>query len=93
MIDEARRAYITQEVRKRLHQTRFRTRVLAAYRTTCAICRLREAISWTRPTSSVTRIHWASRLSPTDFAVQIHHAAFDRNIIGLRPDFVMEVQT
>src|SRR5690606_32654386 len=38
---EGRRAYITAQVRVRLHQRRFRERVLAAYRRQCAFCRLR----------------------------------------------------
>ncbi len=40
-IDEARRSYVTRLAVQRLHQAKFRQRVIAAYRTTCAICRLR----------------------------------------------------
>jgi putative restriction endonuclease len=36
-----RREYAAAVVRRRLHQPRFRSRVLAAYRTQCALCRLR----------------------------------------------------
>ena len=36
-----RRAYITVQTRKRLHQQMFRERVLAAYQVQCACCRLR----------------------------------------------------
>jgi len=38
-IAEARRSYVTTLTVRRLHQTTFRTRVLNAYRETCAICR------------------------------------------------------
>jgi len=38
---EARRAYITYGVRRRLHQRGFRERVLSAYKEQCALCRLR----------------------------------------------------
>jgi putative restriction endonuclease len=38
---EIRREYVTALVRRRLHQQAFRVRVLEAYRTQCALCRLR----------------------------------------------------
>jgi putative restriction endonuclease len=37
------RRYATREAQIRLHQHHFRHRVLRAYRTQCAVCRLREA--------------------------------------------------
>ena len=93
VIDEARRAYITQQVRKRLHQARFRARVLAAYRTTCSICRLREG-------DLLDAAHIVADADPLGEPVvpnglslcKIHHAAFDRNILGIRPDLVVEVR-
>ena len=39
--DEARRAYVTRLAVRRLHQAAFRQKVIAAYRTSCAVCRLR----------------------------------------------------
>ena len=39
-LDEGRRRYLTSITRRRLHQRSFRERVLAAYRNSCAICRL-----------------------------------------------------
>jgi len=38
---DSRRAYLTRNVRVRLHQRNFRERVLEAYRSHCAFCRLR----------------------------------------------------
>ena len=38
---EIRREYVTAVVRRRLHQQAFRARVIEAYRTHCAFCRLR----------------------------------------------------
>jgi putative restriction endonuclease len=93
VVDEARRAYITQEVRKRLHQSRFRSRVLTAYRTTCAICRLKEG-------DLLDAAHIVADSDPLGAPVvsnglslcKIHHAAFDCNILGIRPDLVVEVR-
>jgi putative restriction endonuclease len=92
-VDEARRAYITQEVRKRLHQTRFRTQVLAAYRTTCAICRLRESDLLDAAHIVGDQDPLGDPVVPNGLSLcKIHHAAFDRNIVGISPDLVVEVR-
>ncbi|MGH7611434.1 MAG: HNH endonuclease [Candidatus Dormibacteria bacterium] len=92
VVDEARRAYISQTVRKRLHQTRFRRRVLHAYSDTCAICRLREE----RLLDAAHIVEDADPIGvpliPNGLSLcKIHHAAFDSNILGIRPDRVVEV--
>lgn len=90
---EARRAYVTTLTQRRLHQQGFRERVLRAYQEQCAICRLRHD----------ELLHAAHILRdghprgepivPNGLALcALHHAAFDRNILGVRPDFVVEVR-
>lgn len=90
---EARRAYVTTLTQHRLHQQGFRERVLRAYQEQCAICRLRHD----------ELLHAAHILRdghprgepivPNGLALcALHHAAFDRNILGVRPDFVVEVR-
>ena len=59
------RRYATREAVFRLHQHRFRTAVLRAYSTRCAVCRLREASFSRRRTSSMTWTRAASQQSPT----------------------------
>jgi putative restriction endonuclease len=91
--EEARRIYQTQEVLRRVHQARFRQRVLAAYKRSCAICRLRH-------TELLDAAHILPDGHPRGEPVvpngitlcKIHHAAFDRNIIGIRPNLVVEVR-
>jgi putative restriction endonuclease len=70
----------------------FRALVLNAYRTQCAVCRLRHG-----------ELLDAAHIVP-DFAggplvvtngvalCKIHHAAYDNNIVGIRPDYVTEVR-
>lgn len=89
---DARRIYITATVRVRLHQRGFRERVLAAYHNQCALCRLRH-----RELLDAAHITPDSEESG-DPAIsnglalcKIHHAAFDRYFIGVRPDYVVEV--
>jgi len=87
------KAYALRLTQQRLHQPVFRTRVLRAYNDTCAICRLRHA-------ELLDAAHilpdWHAKgdpVVPNGLALcKIHHAAYDQNIVGIRPDLVVEVQ-
>ena len=91
--DHARRAYVTRLARQRLHQLAFRHRVLRAYRESCTMCRLRHP-------ELLDAAHILPDAHPEGEPVtsnglalcKIHHAAFDRNIVGIRPDLVVEVR-
>lgn len=88
------REYSTQLTKRRLHQRDFRTRVLYAYQDRCAICRLKHV-------RLLDAAHILRDGHPRGFPVvpnglalcKIHHAAFDANILGVRPDLVVEVRT
>ena len=92
-IADPRRAYITSIVRKRLHQKGFRERVLQAYREQCACCKLRHIelldaahiIADSEPEGE-------PKVSNGISLCKLHHAAFDSNIIGIRPDYIIEVR-
>lgn len=89
----ARRAYVTAVVRVRLHQRAFRERVLDAYQRQCAFCRLRheellDAAHIIPDTEPGGEPHVNNGLS----LCSLHHAAFDRYFIGIRPDFTIEVR-
>ena len=91
--DESRRQYITTVVQKRLHQASFRERVLSAYRDRCALCRLghRELLdaSHILPDSDPR----GEPLVSNGLALcKIHHAAFDRHFLGIRPDSVIQIR-
>jgi putative restriction endonuclease len=89
----ARRAYSTAVVRVRLHQRAFRERVLEAYQRQCAFCRLRHD-------ELLDAAHLIPDADPAgDPLVRngvslcaLHHAAFDKYFIGIRPDYVIEVR-
>lgn len=90
---EGRRAYLTAEVRQRLHQRGFRERVLHAYREQCAFCRLRhlellDAAHIIPDTESGGEPVVTNGIS----LCKLHHAAFDRLLLGVRPDYVIEVR-
>jgi putative restriction endonuclease len=84
--DSPRRAYGTSQVRIRIHQRGFRERVLAAYKSRCAMCNLkhRELLDAAHiiPDSEGGEPHVTNGLA----LCKIHHAAFDKRIIGVQPD-------
>lgn len=93
VVDELHRRYTTQLARRRLHQSVFRERVLTAYASRCAICRLRHR-------ELLDAAHILADAHPSGAPVvpnglslcKIHHSAFDANIVGIRPDYVVQVR-
>lgn len=91
---EARRSYITASVRQRLHQSSFRVRVLRAYREQCALCRLRHRELLDAAHIIEDAEPEGDPLIPNGLALcKLHHAAFDRFILGITPDYIIEVRT
>jgi putative restriction endonuclease len=92
--DDIRRRYVTRLAVQRLHQTAFRQRVLRAYRERCSVCDLRH-LQLLDAAHILPDLHErgepvvANGLS----LCKIHHAAFDANILGVRPDYVVEIRT
>ena len=90
---DLRRRYATRETRQRLHQNSFRERVLQAYKEQCALCRLRHP-------ELLEAAHIIPDTEPDGDPVvpngislcRLHHGAFDRYLIGIRPDYTVEVQ-
>jgi putative restriction endonuclease len=88
----AERAYAERLTRQRLHQPVFRARVLQAYATSCAMCRLRHVelldAAHIVPDASGGVPHVSNGLS----LCKIHHAAYDADILGVRPDLIVVVR-
>lgn len=90
--DRLVRRYATFQAVRRLHQADFRERVMAAYHTECAICRLK-----------IPKLLDAAHIIPDGqpngepivpnglSLCKIHHAAFDQMVFGIRPDYKIEV--
>ncbi len=90
---DARREYVTATTRRRLHQRSFRTRVLHAYRKRCALCRLRHERLLDAAHIIPDSDPLGAPIVPNGLALcKLHHAAFDQNIIGLRPDLTIHVR-
>jgi putative restriction endonuclease len=86
------RRYAAREIKLRLHQRRFRWRVIPAYREQCAICRLKEVrlldaahiVSDSEPTGEPEVANGLSLCS-------IHHRAFDQDLVGVTPDYTVHI--
>jgi putative restriction endonuclease len=92
-LSTAERAYAERLNRQRLHQPVFRAQVLFAYETTCAMCRLRHADLLDAAHIVGDAKDGGDPVVPNGLALcKIHHAAYDRNIVGIRPDAVVEVR-
>ncbi len=91
--DHARRAYLTRSMKYRVHQQGFRERILRAYRGQCALCRLKHAelldAAHIIPDSDIDGEPIVSNgLS----LCKIHHAAFDKHILGITPDYTIKLR-
>lgn len=92
-VAEARRSYVTTITLRRLHQQSFRLRVLRAYQECCAICRLRR-----RELLEASHIlpdghPRGEPVIPNGIALcKLHHAAYDRGILGIHPDLTVEIR-
>lgn len=90
---EPQREYARRLAKQRLHQPAFRTRVLLAYNTQCSICRLQHGslldAAHIVPDSEAHGVP----TTPNGLALcKIHHAAYDQNILGVTPDYRVQVR-
>jgi len=91
--DLIRRRYYATQVRQRLHQGAFRERVLRAYQEQCAICRLKRQ-------ELLDAAHIIEDSDPRGEPIvsngltlcKLHHKAFDAKLVGITPDYVVQVR-
>jgi putative restriction endonuclease len=91
-VEEVLRRYLIGETKRRLHQPVFANQVMLAYETRCAVCALghRELLD---AAHIIPDSHPLGEPVVTNGIAlcKIHHSAYDRNIIGIRPDCVVQV--
>jgi len=89
----AERRYSPHLTLRRLHQAVFRPKVLRAYLSQCALCRLRHASLLDAAHILPDHHDRGDPVVPNGLAMcKIHHAAYDANIIGIRPDHIVQVR-
>ncbi len=90
--DPIERRYLVRQTRVRMHQAQFRGRVLPAYLSQCAICRLKES-------RLLDAAHIVGDVEAAGEAVvsngmslcSIHHRAFDQHLLGVSPEYRIHV--
>ncbi len=87
------RKYALREIKQRLHQPAFRARVISAYETKCAICRLGhgrllDAAHITADSDESSSTSVTNGLS----LCKIHHTAYDINILGIDANYRVHVR-
>jgi putative restriction endonuclease len=92
-VSDARHAYLTSTVKVRLYQRSFREKVLDAYKSQCAFCRLkhRELLD----AAHIIPDNLPEGKSTIDNGLslcKLHHAAYDSFIIGVTPDYIIHVR-
>ena len=89
-----RDSYATRLARQRLHQNAFRIKVLRAYRDTCSICRLHHSVLLDAAHILGDTHALGEPVVSNGLALcKLHHAAFDSNMLGIRPDLVVEIRS
>ena len=87
------RRYALHVVKQRLHQSSFREAVIAAYSGRCAISGLAEQqLLDAAHIVSDKNEQWGQPVVPNGMPLsKLHHAAFDRDFIGVDPDYRLHV--
>ncbi len=88
------RQYATAAVKVRLHQRRFRELVINAYREMCTVCALRhrELLD----AAHIIEDHDERGVAeiPNGLSLcRIHHGAYDTNILGITPEYRIEIRS
>lgn len=92
-IDAHSRRHYLALVNRRVGQARFRESVLDAYSSRCTLCRLRHR-ELLDAAHIVSYAEGGSHQVSNGLSMcKIHHAAYDLNIVGVRPDGVAEVRS
>jgi len=86
------RAYRLAIVEQRLHQPKFRARVLTAYDTQCTVCHFRHAELLDAAHILGDKHEKGDAVVTNGMAMcKIHHAAYDSNFLGIDPDYKIHI--
>ena len=86
------KVYAARTTKQRLHQPLFREQVLHAYLSRCAVCRLAHPELLDAAHIIGDSEDGGDPIVPNGMALcKIHHSAFDRNFLGVTPDYVVKI--
>lgn len=86
------RRWVERMTTHRLHQAAFRAKVLLAYQSTCAICRLQHPEFLDAAHIIEDKDERGEAVVPNGLTLcKIHHAAYDRRFLGISPDYRVHI--
>jgi putative restriction endonuclease len=93
-LSQIQKRYAQRMARQRLHQPVFRSMVMRAYDEHCAICALHH-VELLDAAHIVPDAHEQGIAAVTNGIAlcKIHHSAYDKNFLSIRPDYVVEIRT
>ena len=84
--------YRTQVVKSRIHQAAFRENVMTAYANHCTVCKLKR-VELVEAAHIVADSDGGPPVVTNGMAMcKLHHAAFDANVLGVRPDLTVAIR-
>jgi putative restriction endonuclease len=89
--DPIERRYSMRQMRVRVHQARFRGRVVPAYDNQCAICRLKEPRLLDAAHILSDAELGEPKVSNGLSLCSIHHRAYDNDLVAISPDYDVHV--
>jgi putative restriction endonuclease len=91
-LQEDQRAYLERTILARVHQPVFRARVMRAYTETCAVCHLKH-VELLDAAHIIPDAHELGSAHVTNGLAlcKIHHAAYDKNLLGISPDYEVKI--
>lgn len=88
------RIYAMRSMKQRLHQPEFRGRVLHAYEQRCTICALKHGrLLDAAHIIADDKPHGVPAVDNGLSLCKIHHAAYDANLLGISPDYVVRINS
>lgn len=87
------RVYAERVMKQRLHQPEFRGRVMYAYEQRCAVCALKHGkLLDAAHIIGDDKLHGVPSVDNGLSMCKIHHAAYDANLLGISPDYVVRIK-
>jgi putative restriction endonuclease len=88
------RAYAERTMKQRLHQPEFRGRIMHAYEQRCTVCTLKQGkLLDAAHIIGDDKPHGIASVDNGLSLCKIHHAAYDTNLLGISPDYVVRINS
>lgn len=85
-------AYAERAMKQRLHQPEFRGRIMYAYEQRCTVCALKHGkLLDAAHIVGDDKLHGVPSVDNGLSLCKIHHAAYDTNLLGISPDYVVRI--